>query len=483
VVVGPRSQRLATVGAGPDALSIGDLYRRIDRALARAIPGEVWVSGEVRSFNVSSSGHCYLELVDPAVAHDTSTPVLKVVCWSSRWRVVRAALNNLGIALETGLVVRVRGKVQLYKPRGDISFILSDLDTDALLGKVAAARARLVKVLVEEGLLERNKRLPVPPVPLRIGLAASPSTEGWRDFLGQLENSGMAFEVRTTRTQVQGREAPGSIASALKRLQRWDCDLVVLVRGGGSKADLAAFDHEKVARAIATCRVPVWTGIGHTGDLSVADEVANRSFITPTECGQELARVVTDFWRTELEIALVVGRTARELLGRADQHLGRQRRAIAGGARGQLERHRDRLAHLARTVRGSTKAQLDTHTHQLLAKAGTVARCAGHVLSTEERSLRSTSRRLAALPDRRLESAEQRSANWRRLFAAYDYHRQLERGYSVTRGEDGSVVRSTSSVRTGARLLTQLSDGAIGSEVTHVRAGGHPAPQEEEGTE
>src|SRR5271165_1538538 len=257
MVVGPRSQRLATVGSGPDALSIGDLYRRIDRALARAIPGEVWVSGEVRSFNVSSSGHCYLELVDPAVAHDNSTPVLKVVCWSSRWRIVRAELNNLGIALDAGLVVRVRGKVQLYKPRGDISFILSDLDTDALLGKVAAARARLVKALVDEGLFERNKRLPVPVVPLRIGLVASPSTEGQRDFLGQLENSGMAFAVRTKRTQVQGREAPGSIAAAIKRLQSSDCDLIVVVRGGGSKADLGAFDHEKVARAIATCRVPV----------------------------------------------------------------------------------------------------------------------------------------------------------------------------------------------------------------------------------
>jgi exodeoxyribonuclease VII large subunit len=97
-------------------------------------------------------------------------------------------------------------------------------------------------------------------VPLRIGLVASPSTEGQRDFLGQLENSGMAFDVRTTRTQVQGREAPGSIAAAVKRFQSFEPDLIVVVRGGGSKADLAAFDHEKVARAIAASRVPVWTG-------------------------------------------------------------------------------------------------------------------------------------------------------------------------------------------------------------------------------
>jgi exodeoxyribonuclease VII large subunit len=420
--------------------------------------------------------------VDPAVAHDTSTPVLKVVCWSSRWRVVRAALTNLGIALDAGLVVRVRGKVQLYKPRGDISFILSDLDTDALLGKVAAARARLVKALVDEGLFERNKRLPVPPVPLRIGLVASPSTEGQRDFLGQLENSGMAFAVRTKRTQVQGREAPGSIAAALKRLQSWECDLIVVVRGGGSKADLAAFDHEKVARAIATSRVPVWTGIGHTGDLSVADEVANRSFITPTECGQELARIVNDFWRSELEVALEIGRTARERLERADRLLTRQRRAVASGARGQLDRHGDRLAHLARTVRGEARGQLDTHTHHLLAKAGTIVRCVRHAVETQEQDLTTRSARLATLPGRRLATAEDRNAQWRRLLAAYDYHRQLERGYSVTRDRQGSVVRSSASVRAGALLVTQLADGAIDSEVTDVRTGEGPPSTDEGGT-
>ena len=92
-------------------------------------------------------------------------------------------------------------------------------------------------------------------------------------------------------------------------------------------------------------------------------------------------------------------------------------------------------------------------------------------MQTEEQSLSARSARLATLPGRRLETAEQRTAQWRRLLAAYDYHRQLERGYSVTRDRDGSVVRSVSSVRPGSRLLTQLTDGAIDSEVTDVRSG------------
>ncbi len=145
--------------------------------------------------------------------------MLKVVCWSSRWRGVRSTLDRLGIVLDAGLVVRVKGEVQLYKPRGDISFILSDLDTEALLGKVAAERARLLKALVDEDLFDRNRRLPVPSLPLRVGLVASPGTEGYRDFIGCLESSGMAFSVTVAPAQVQGRQAVGSVAAAIGRLQ------------------------------------------------------------------------------------------------------------------------------------------------------------------------------------------------------------------------------------------------------------------------
>ena len=279
-----------------ETLSIRDLYRRIDHALRAALPGEVWITGEVRSVTVSSKGLCYIELVDPVHGRISSAPVVKVVCWSRRWATIQAALRRLGIVLEAGMVVRVRGAVQLYQPRGEISFVLSDLDIDALVGKVAAERARLIKALVDEDLFERNRRIPVPTVPLRIGLVASPGTEGYRDFMGCLDSSGMAFSVRAIPTQVQGHVASRSVASALRRLQSSECELIVVVRGGGSKVDLAIFDAEPVARAIAGSSKPVWTGIGHTGDQSVADQVANRSFITPTECGQELARLVTSFW-------------------------------------------------------------------------------------------------------------------------------------------------------------------------------------------
>jgi exodeoxyribonuclease VII large subunit len=355
--------------------------------------------------------------------------VLKVVCWSSRWSRVRTTLDQLGITLDAGLVVRVRGEVQLYKPRGDISFILSEFDTDALLGKLAAERARVIKALTDEGLLDRNRSLPIPAVPLKIGLVASPGTEGYRDFLGQLEASGFAFDVRAVATQVQGRDAHRTVARAIRALGSTDCDLIVLVRGGGSKADLAAFDSEVVARVIATSPVPVWTGIGHTGDQSVADEVASRSYITPTECGQELARRATEYWDTILSQGVSVGRRAAAVLDRSAGHLDGGRRRLASGIRMQLGRHGDGLAHRIAL--------------------------------------------LSALPARSLEREARQLTQWSRLLGAYDYQRQLERGYSVTRNADGAVIRSMSGLLPGVSLTTQLADGDVLSvvEATTTRTG------------
>ncbi len=347
-----------------------------------------------------------------------------------------------------------------------------------MLGKVAAERARLIKALVDEDLFDRQRRLPVPVLPIRVGLVASPGSEGFNDFLGGLRNSGMAFEVTVARTSVQGKNAPVLVAAALSNLQAEPLDLIVVVRGGGSKADLAAFDREPVARAIATSALPVWTGIGHTGDQSVADEVANRSFITPTECGQELARLATDYWRRVEEAGIALGRMARDQVLGADRRLAAQQRSVAIGARSQISRHADRLSHRARTLRQVSRGQLDTHTHRLATRGGVLAAAAQRTLTVDSEALLVRSRRMAALPERRLVAEQGRISQWSRLLGAYDYQRQLERGYSVTRDPSGRVVRSVAAVAAGSRIHTRLTDGELVSTVEEtIDVVAAPAPQ------
>ena len=426
-----------------DAMSIGDLLAQVQRAVAMAFPRGpgIWVRGEIQTFADHRSGHCYMDLVDPESPRGRERPVLKVNCWRTTWGPIRRILSQQGITLQPGMVLTLRGRVELYTPRAQVNFIASEVDVAALVGRMAAQRAALLASLEKEGLLARNRELPMPAVPLTVGLVASPRTEGFEDFLGQLRNSGIGFAVRLAAVPVQGARAPAAIANGLATVGRDRPDVTVLVRGGGAKADLAAFDTEPVARAIAAHPVPVWTGIGHTGDQSVADVVASRSFVTPTECGQELARAVGAWHNARCDAGLRVAIRARDAVEDAHQHHSRARHRLAGGARGQLRGHEERVR--------SRAGRLGLHARRQLE---------GAAVALEARAARLAPLSLA-VADREAD----RIASLRRLLAAYDVERQLERGYTLTLDEDGRIVRSSAAVTAGQPLLTRFADGTVRS--------------------
>jgi exodeoxyribonuclease VII large subunit len=438
----------------PDVLSIGSLLDRVQGAITRAFPrGQlVWVRGEVQSIT-DRTGHCYIDLVDPDGRRGRDVKVLKVNCWQRTWNPMKATLAKQGIVLEPGTMVTFRGQVEFYAPRAQINFNAVDIDVDALLGRMAASRAALLKALETEGLLRRNASL-VPPLPaLKVGLVASPGTEGFNDFLGQLTGSGLAFHVIVVPAQVQGAAAPSSLARGIAAVARAACDLVVLVRGGGSKADLVAFDSEPVARAIAGCPVPVWTGIGHTGDQSVADIVASYAFVTPTECGQELVQRAGAWWESVAITADLVGRRATEVLAQAVARDQAARERLGHATRNQLHRHAERLDTRSRRIASQARRQLE-------AAAAMNGQRAARIGPGARRSLDQHSERLDS---------------WRRLLAAYDVDRQLERGYSLTLNHNGQIVRSVAAVEEGSLLVTRFADGTALSEVREVTTGAEGA--------
>ncbi len=444
-----------------DAVSISALYDRIDVAITRAFPKRrsIWVRGEIQSVS-DRTGHCYMDLVDPDGTRDRQAPVLKVKCWKTSWEHISSSLARQGVVLEPGMVVVIRGTIDFYQPRAELAFLLSEVDVAAILGRLAQRRAQLLELLRSEGLLERNRRLAVPSVPLRVGLVASPGTEGHSDFVGQLLGSPYAFEVVLAAASVQGRQAPSAIAGALVALARRGCDIAVVVRGGGSKADLAAFDTEPVARAMATMPIPVWVGIGHTGDQSVADVIANRSFVTPTECGQELVGRVATWWESVSHRAKIVTRRALEALGDASKRDDATRHRLARCAIQQLQRHEERLDNCAERVIRLAPRQVET--------------CAAH--------LSSRAARIGSLAVVGLDRQADRVTASRRLLGAYDLERQLERGYTLTLDDQGRLVRSVGQLKPGDVVSTRFADGSARSSIQQVEVRTGDEPSDRRGT-
>jgi exodeoxyribonuclease VII large subunit len=438
----------------PGVLTIGGLYDEIEGALAASFPRtrQLWVRGEIHSLSDHRSGHLYVDLCDPeegrgggaAGARGRGAPTLRVVCWRTDWAPLRHRLAKEGVTLAEGMVVELRGRLDVYRAKGELSLILAEVDVTALLGHLAAQRARLLRTLESEGLLRRNGSLAVPELPLRVGLVASPGTEGYHDFLGQLEGSGFAFETSVVKVRVQGPDAPAGVARALRMLSRSGCDVIALVRGGGARGDLAAFDSELVARAVAGSDVPVWTGIGHTGDETVADVVANRVCITPTECGQALVQRVAAWWASRVAApATRLGRRVPSFLEDAEARDTAARRHLVAASRHQLRFHRGRLAGRAEALGRAVPARVEG----------------------SEAGVRTRTARLGPLSLGHLGRREERVDGWRRLLAAYDVSRQLERGYTLTLGADGSLIRSAGDVAPDAEIVTRFVDGTVRSRV------------------
>jgi exodeoxyribonuclease VII large subunit len=270
--------------------------------------------------------------------------------------------------------------------------------------------------------MDANKRVALSPVPLRVGLVASPGTEGYSDFTGQLLHSGYGFQIVLVKSAVQGEAAPAQIVAALEALDEHGVDIICVVRGGGSKGDLAAFDDERIARAIASCATPVFTGIGHTGDESIADLVAHTRAITPTKLGEEIAALVANWHARHVRLpAQRVLDATTAVVDEATEYVAERRRTMIFAVRDRLRAEQRHLA--------STRGALLMHSRHLVS------------------------------------SSAQRLASNRALLSAYDPKRRLAQGWSIVSARDGTVVKSLDDVAVGDAVTVLVSDGAFESTV------------------
>jgi exodeoxyribonuclease VII large subunit len=277
---------------GVPSFSVGQFTEVLNHVLKASFDEGVWVEGEIQGLR-KPNPHAYFTLIENV---DGVKAQLNINLFAGPLRNVQAKLRQQGIELKDGLKVRLFGRVEYYGPFGKLNLIATDVDTQFSAGDVAAKREELLRQLMEKGVDKINKRVPVPLVPLRLGIISSSQAAGWADAQQHLTESGIGFAITFCDVRVQGDAAVSQIVAALNSLsRREDIDLVMLMRGGGSKGDLAAFDDEQIAMAISKCSHPVFTGIGHEIDTSIADIVAHTANKTPTACAQSVIAIVESF--------------------------------------------------------------------------------------------------------------------------------------------------------------------------------------------
>lgn len=314
-------------------------------------PDGVWIEGEIEGMKAQphASGH-YFSLVDNDGKNKAKIDV-KLFAASGDLRRVMSKMSQNGVDMANGLRVRFLCQVDFYVQRGEVSLIIKDVDTQFTLGDIAATRDELIRQLTEAGVHKRNKSVPVPLVPLRLGIVSSSQAAGYIDALTHLRESGIGFHVTLIDVNVMGDLAVDQIVAAVSTFSRRDdVDVVMVMRGGGSKGDLATFDDKRIALAIADCPHPVFTGIGHEIDTSIADLMAHTQCKTPTACADEVISIVADFMADVVDAAGMLRSRTHTAVARARSRLRVSSERLRVRPRTALERASQKMAMYSTTV-------------------------------------------------------------------------------------------------------------------------------------
>ncbi len=479
----PAAVSASAAAEAPEAVAtVSELTARIKGLLEGALP-RVVVSGEISNCRRQSSGHLYFTLKDAGAT-------LGGVLW-------RASAQRLRFEPKDGLEVVCHGRIELYPPHGKYQLIAERMEPLGA-GALALAFEQLKERLEKEGLFDPRRKRPLPFLPRRIGVVTSPTGAALRDFLRLLHLRFPRLPVLIAPAKVQGEGAAEEIARAVDAFsERGEVDVVVVTRGGGSMEDLWAFNEEVVARAIARCRVPVVSAVGHEIDFTIADFAADRRAPTPTGAAEILAPVRADLAAGRAQLA---ERLRRAMLGlvserrqkilRLQPRLGDPRRQIAdrrlglaeledglaAGARTGLDRRRQALRALReRLDAASPRAQLLERLRSLGSRRVAIERAGRSAVGLEPRRLA-----LAGLRSR-VEAAGRRLVQERReglrvqaaRLEGISPQRVFERGYSLTRSlASGEILRSRAGVAPGEAIevVLGLRQGERGLEEEKIEA-------------
>lgn len=283
--------------SGPgNYIDLYELQTRLKNGIEAAFPSKLWLKAEISAMKVRPAGHCYMEL-----SQSSETGLVakaQAVIWSSKFRFLAPFFKSVtGSDMSEGMNVLVLVSVNFSQLYG-LSLVIDDIDPSFTVGEKEQQRRLTIARLEAEGLMELQKELPMPVLPYRLAVISASDAAGFRDFTRHLlENDyGFVFRSELFPAVMQGSAAPSSIIGALESIAQSDTtyDLVLVMRGGGAKLDLACYDDYDLAAAIARFPVPVFTAVGHDQDHHVCDMVAYGYMKTPTAMADEIIGYYAD---------------------------------------------------------------------------------------------------------------------------------------------------------------------------------------------
>ena len=409
------------------SFSVLQLGNFLKDGLNNLFPQDFWIEGQISNFRiVPKSGHAYFDLIDP-ISEQGSQPMGKfsVALWNSqRSEIDRTLQNKSELILANDINVKILAHLDFWPPGGRLQLIMRDVDPQFTFGHLAQEKEKLLQNLKTEGLTERNKLHIISKPALNIALITSVGSAAYADFCDELLNSNFSFNVLARDTRMQGEGSASDIEEGLKIVTSYQPDVIAIIRGGGSTSDLLSFDSESLARAIANSSIPIFTGIGHEIDQSVADVVAHTSYKTPTACAVGLVETVNEFIEKILAIKTAIINLSHNKISLAQSH----------------------------------------HSN-LYSRTVTIAKTS---LFNSNENLKGIKERISVIVPNIIKRNGDKLHGFEDQIRALDPKRLLARGWSITRTQNGEIISSTNNLFKGDEIETIFEDGTVKSTINEV---------------
>ena len=437
------------------AITVSQLNRKAKTLLEQGI-ARLWVEGEISNLSRPSSGHIYLSL------KDENAQV------SAAW--FRQRQRGPAIGFKNGDKVLAYGRVSIYEARGNYQLIIEQMEP-AGEGVLKQRFDALKKKLLAEGLFDEDRKQELPSLPSRIGVITSPSGAAIRDIVSVLRRRFPAVPVVVYPAAVQGEAAPGELMAALDTaIQRDECDVLIIGRGGGSLEDLWAFNDEALARAIAECPIPIVSAVGHEVDFTISDFVADLRAPTPSGAAEIVVPSQHDWLRRVNTLAVRIGRIGeRAVQDRAQELDWLGKRLFAASPEATLRRqhnglreNRSRLAAAMRTQLLELQNDAQALRSDLMQQSPALAvqRSIGQLATLRQR--------LGSGVHDALSDVTHRIALLGRALNSVSPLATLDRGYAIVLNEEGIALTNAAAASTGDEIRARLSKGELVANVTKV---------------
>jgi len=282
-----------------NTLTLSHINRMIRETLDSGLEPGYWITAEILELHINRNGHCYMDLVEKSETNDSVIARSRATIWSSKFRMLRPYFENAtSMELKPGINILFRASVAFHAVYG-LSLNITDIDPSYTVGDMALKKRMIIQKLEKSGVMNMNRELEMPTVPQHIAIISSETAAGFGDFMQTLSRNpyGYAFHTTLFQAVMQGEAAERSITGAMEKVfsDERSFDAAILIRGGGSQADLDCFNSYEIAMHIAQFPIPVLTGIGHERDETIADLVAHTRLKTPTAVAEFLVGRLLEF--------------------------------------------------------------------------------------------------------------------------------------------------------------------------------------------